>query len=199
MRRAPNTADPHGYYHELGVRPDASEQQIRAAVRSLLYSLHPDTGSGDVDQLQRITNIAKVLLDPISRDLYDRTPEGQRLLDTVYAAELSRLDELHGLGEEAVTDALSPVPTRSRGGYDYWADREDSEDRDRAASWYAHLVSVAPLARYRRIIKVLLSEDSEAGWIPAAAILVIPRHWEPSTALAFALFTAVAGCSVVTR
>lgn len=198
MRRAPNTADPHGYYREIGVRPDASERQIRSAVRDLFYRLHPDTGSGEVDRLARVKNVAEVLLNPASRELYNRTPPGRRLLDAVYAAELSRIEHLHGMSEEEVTQTLRPRPARTPIGthYDYLADHHDDKDSHRAAAWYAALVTVAPLARYRRVVKVLLCDADEAGWIPAAAILVIPRRWEPSTALAFGVFVAVAGCTV---
>ena len=55
-------------------------------------------------------NVAEVLLNPASRELYNRTPPGRRLLDAVYAAELSRIEHLHGMSEEEVTQTLRPRP-----------------------------------------------------------------------------------------
>lgn len=194
-RRPPNTADPQGYYAELGVDPAASPEQIRAAIRRRYFELHPDTAEDpDPDLLQRVTLIAEVLLDPVSREAYNRTPRGQRLLDAVYAAELSRLDELHEMDADEVVEMLAPRKTRTArpGRYDYLAIRHTYHDGLKAQLWYHNLLVAAPVVGYRRRIKVLI-HDGPAYFDVATETMLIPRDWEPSSALAFALFTAVAG------
>ena len=193
MRRVPNTADPHGYYAEIGVRPDATRDEVRAAVRRLYFDLHPDTGdSPDGERMQRVAGIAEVLLDPDTRHTYDTTPPGTRMIDKVYAAELSGL--LDGLSAEEVEVVLTPVQGPPAPHYDYLAmDRQDN-DSDLAERWYHHLVAMAPLGGYRKAIKVMLHDGPQPDWNPAAGILMIPRFWEPSDATAFALFVVTVGC-----
>jgi len=68
------------YYTLLGVAPDASAADVRAAFRQFARRYHPDrfTG-GDPDKLSRSTQIYRrgsealqVLTDPVSRRAYDR-------------------------------------------------------------------------------------------------------------------------------
>lgn len=188
-----NTADPHGYYREIGVDPWAGADEIKAAVRTLYRRLHPDTGARpDPARLQRVRLIADVLLDPVERDKYDRTPPGKRLLDKVYRSELSALDILSGLDADQLRDTLRPVsaddpPPRTRFFYDYLSVDRVVSDRPRAQAWYAALLAVAPVVGYRRRIKVLL-HDGPAFYSPDTAVMAIPRSWRPSTGLAFGLF-----------
>lgn len=191
-----NSADPHGYYSEIGVDPWATEEEIRTAVRALYRRLHPDTGARpDPDRLQRVKLVAEVLLDPDSRDRYNKTPPGKRVLDKVYRYELSGLD-LSGMNPEDVEELLTPEEpspqSRTGGWYDYLAVDRHPKDMHLAQRWYAHLTHTAPLVGYRRRIKVLI-HDGPAFYHPDTAVMAVPRHWSPSTALAFALFTAVAG------
>lgn len=193
-----NTADPHGYYSEIGVPPWATAEEIKTAARRLYRRLHPDTGARpDPDRLQRVKLIAEVLLDPVERDKYDRTPPGKRLLDRVYQAELSALD-LSGLTAEQIDATLRPVgptePAPAPGGrwFDYLAVDHRPGDAVRAHNWYVALVAAAPVVGYRRRIKVLL-HDGPAFYHPDTAVMAVPRSWWPTTALAFALYTAVAG------
>lgn len=187
-----NTADPHGYYREIGVDPWATAEEIKAAVRVLYRKLHPDTGfRPDPDRLQRVKLIAEVLLDPIEREKYNHTPAGKRLLDKVYRSELSALDILDRMTPEQLNEALRPVPaappTTSASWFDYLAVDRQAGDMLLAQRWYAHLMRAARVVGYRRRIKVLL-HNGPAFYHPATAVMAIPRHWTPSTALAFALF-----------
>ena len=65
------------HYDTLGVRPDASEHEIRVAFRELTRKYHPDRFSGDErdraeERFQAITEAFNVLNRPSSRESYDR-------------------------------------------------------------------------------------------------------------------------------
>jgi len=191
-----NRRDPHGYYAEIGVPPWASDEEVRRAVRSLYRRLHPDTGAEpDTERLQRVKLIAEVLLDPRSRDAYNRTPPGRRLLDKVYRAELAGMD-FSGLDADDLEEMLAPSGTGSGTGkwYDYLAVDRREGDMHLAQRWYTAFLHVAPLAGYRRRIKVLI-HDGPPFFHHETAVMAVPRRWEPSTALAFGLFTVAAGVS----
>lgn len=188
-----NTADPHGYYREIGVNPWATPEEIKAAVRRLYRKLHPDTGfRPDPDRLQRVKLIAEVLLDPIEREKYNHTPAGKRLLDKVYRSELSALNILDGMTPEQLNETLrpvsaDPVPPTSGRWFDYLAVDRQAGDMHLAQHWYAHLLRAARVVGYRRRIKVMI-HNGPPFYHPATAVMAIPRHWTPSSALAFALF-----------
>lgn len=190
-RVPPNNRDPHGYYAELGVPPWATPDQIRSAARSLYRRLHPDTGTRpDPERLQRVKLVAEVLLDPESRERYNQTPPGHRLLDPVYRSELSALD-FTGMSPKEVEEILTPVlPKTGPRWYDYLAVDRQGGEMHLAQRWYAALVQAAPLVGYRRRIKVLV-HDGPAFFHPETSVMAVPRHWKPSTGLAYGLFTVL--------
>lgn len=63
------------HYELLGVPKDATTAQIKAAYRKLARTTHPDTG-GDGALFALITEAYNTLVDPASRDAYDRQLSG---------------------------------------------------------------------------------------------------------------------------
>lgn len=76
------------YYAALGVKPEASQQEISRAYRALMRTHHPDvdggaTGDRDVQdgELLRIMQAFAVLRDPARRAAYDRSRTGTSVQD----------------------------------------------------------------------------------------------------------------------
>ncbi|KPA75082.1 hypothetical protein ABB37_08760 [Leptomonas pyrrhocoris] len=63
-----------GLYDELGIAPDATEQQIRTAYRSMALKFHPDKNNGDAAAAEKFKKVAEayeVLSDAERRKQYD--------------------------------------------------------------------------------------------------------------------------------
>lgn len=76
-------------YLTLGVSPDASADEIKAAYRRAARRLHPDVNRqnpGAVVQFQDITVAYELLIDPTQRQRYDQNARSQR--DTGYTFSL---------------------------------------------------------------------------------------------------------------
>jgi DnaJ-class molecular chaperone len=66
-------------YEVLGVKPDASESEIKAAFRGLARQYHPDVNSGDKqaeEKFKEVNEANNVLADKKKRAQYDRLRQG---------------------------------------------------------------------------------------------------------------------------
>jgi hypothetical protein len=70
-RISPRIEEGADYYTRLGVSPQASPAEIRAAFRALSKSLHPDAaGGGDSEKMKLVTEAYSILKDPEKRAQY---------------------------------------------------------------------------------------------------------------------------------
>ena len=63
------------YYKILGVKKDASPEEIKRAFRELAQKYHPDKPGGNAEKFKEINEAYQVLSDPEKRKLYDQYGE----------------------------------------------------------------------------------------------------------------------------
>lgn len=91
-------------YDDLGVRPDATEDEIAAAYRRAAKQHHPDTG-GDTEKFQRAQTAANILRDPAKRAQYDTNgtieersdnalAEAMQVLSSAFEAAFSQVQDM---------------------------------------------------------------------------------------------------------
>lgn len=91
-------------YEILGVRRDASDEQIKAAYRRRAKSTHPDSG-GDTTAFGRVQKAYELLLDPVRRKVFDDTGYDVELADPV---DLQALIVIEKLVNELTLDEREP-------------------------------------------------------------------------------------------
>ena len=184
-----NVNDPNGYYAALGLLPWATDDEVKRALRDVYRRYHPDGLTPDIEKFLRFQEIGAVLTDPLMKSRYDRTPEGQLFVDSEILSIISE----KGIG----LDVLAPFEDQEFEDkdhfYDYYSEGEDPFDLINAQRWYEAFLSVAPLFGYTKTIRLFITEEDAPLVMPRAGVMHVPRGWEPSTALAFAIMT----CCVV--
>lgn len=193
-----NTVDPHGYYQELGVDPGASRDEIRAAAHALYRRLHPDLADDpDPERLQRVKDIADVLLDDAKRLKYDRTPQGERLMDKVFAEELRKSGLLNRMDERQVRETIKTQaashPYGVPGRFDYFSMGYKTTDGLKAQQWYHYLITQLLESDYRGRLRLCLWDNQRPAWEALQEVIMVPRTWEPSAFAAKTLVTRVIG------
>lgn len=200
----PNTNDPNGYYALIGVEPWADEPTIKRAIRTMMRRVHPDGSSPDRKLFDKLKDIMAVLLDPVRRANYNSIPEGRKLIDSEALEEIREM----GIDQEAInvrefeqqSDKDVDKAKRPKERYwDYLAVNHDELDVINAQEWYAYLIRVAPMFRYEAAIRVLLHDGISTAFKKEGGIMLIPRKWEPSLALAFAMMRRHIGWPDVTK
>ena len=71
------------FYGALGLRPEASDDEIKAAFRKLAKQYHPDLNAGDKraeEQFKEVNEAHAILSDPGARACYDASLSQRRLL-----------------------------------------------------------------------------------------------------------------------
>jgi len=100
---------PESYYETLGVSPDASPEEIRAAYRAKVKETHPDV-SDDPDageRFQRVQRAKEVLTDDAERERYDRLGH-ESYVDGIVHSEVDA-DEATDNAETAASEAADPT------------------------------------------------------------------------------------------
>lgn len=80
-------------YEILGVRRDATDDQVKAAYRRRAKTTHPDSG-GDPEAFSRVQKAYELLLDPVRRKVFDDTGYDVELADPVDLQALIVIEKL---------------------------------------------------------------------------------------------------------
>ncbi len=124
------------YYKTLGVKPDATEPEIKRAFRKLARTYHPDVNAGSEaeEKFKSVNEAYEVLKDPEKRAAYDQLrqgggPQGQGFepppgWDSGYSFSSGDMD-----GAEPFSDFFEELFRRGQGGAGRYAHGTDQHAR----------------------------------------------------------------------
>lgn len=143
--RRVNRNDANGYYKALGLNPDATREEIKAAYHKMVKILHPDRG-GDEELFRFIVEVANILLNSGSKSEYDSVGN-----NAIYLGDMER-EELARNGIRPDDQQLIPRQNNNM----RWACLTSSgfcpgEDTD---AWIDFCFQVSPAVGYRGKIRV---------------------------------------------
>ncbi|CAI2180245.1 962_t:CDS:2 [Funneliformis geosporum] len=76
--------DTNALYNTLGVRKNATEEEIKKSYRRLALRFHPDKNPNATDEFKSITHAYEILSDPKKRSVYDKYGEmGINMMDSM--------------------------------------------------------------------------------------------------------------------
>jgi len=143
-----NKNDANGYYKALGLKPDATRDEIKAAYRKLAKQLHPDLG-GDEEMFRFIADIASTLLNEETKRIYDSVKNGSIYLGLLEMEELARSGV--SVNDKKPSISKSEWPFSSHWScltnYGFWPEKDVDE-------WVDFCREVSPAVGYRGKIRV---------------------------------------------
>lgn len=110
------------HYDTLGVKPDATPDEVKAAYRRKAQATHPDKAGGDEDEFKKAGKAYEVLSDPAKRAAYDEhgdasleaTREGMldELLEQMFNEALGRGGNVVELVQSILDENASALPIK---------------------------------------------------------------------------------------
>jgi len=129
------TAMDRSYYALLGVSPDATNEDIKAAYRRKLKETHPDVSEREdaSERTQRLIEAKAVLTDPDERERYDRLGHDTYVGSTEgsFHSRSPRATSAHGGPSETAQSASTTENGEPTG-----AQTTETEAAGRTATWY---------------------------------------------------------------
>jgi molecular chaperone DnaJ len=169
------------YYDTLGVRRDASDEEIKKAYRKLVFEFHPDRNPDDKEaeaKIREINAAYEVIGDPETRRTYDRLCVGDEVREEAPdpTVILEAMDhKLYGEGRKEIFAILMKDVSRIKAelalirtrtvecqGYDSFKERVVL---DRAAEVVPELVTPEMEVRRKRLLEVALQMMASQGVI----------------------------------
>ncbi len=181
LKRVPrNKNDANGYYTELGLRPDASRDEISRAYRKLAAKYHPDGASPDEEKFLRLTMIRDTLTDPLAKREYDQTEEGDFYVGFWEAEELRGNPEIAKLLKQKLSVEVD-VKEEAKTWFDYYG---DSFEQKKAQDWYDVLLEAAYLTKYDAVLRVVIEDLDYPCTVRSAvdrpSFIVLGANQEPN-------------------
>lgn len=148
-------------YDDLGVPPDASADEIKAAGRAASKRYHPDRPGGDQEKFDAARKALTVLSDPARREWYDRTGEAKLGNDP-------EADELREAGQMLMNGMVAVIsnPQTDPDACDVMAQLRAHLDREAGGLANAkreHAKGLERIGKFAKRLKVKEGSDDPVG------------------------------------